>query len=262
MARIGYARVSTRDQHPEVQTERLEAAGCTRIYTDHGASGAKASRPEWDKCLERLEPGDALVCVKLDRIGRSLTNMIEIMNMLRDRKIDLIVLDQPVDTTTPMGRAMYGLLAVFAELEREIIIERTLDGLASTTARGRNGGRKHLLTIGQTMALRTMREARDEDGKRIYSIPDLQAAFPVNGRPVSRQTVYRALGMMDDSPRSEDRQDDSEEHLRWAKDRGAGVTAIEGDAAGRGGRADGPAVSGEHRETAASCDTVTASCSP
>src|SRR5919108_613402 len=74
VARIGYSRVSTLDQHPEVQSERLREAGCTRIFEDHGQSGAKASRPEWDRCLDRLEAGDTLVAVRLDRIGRSTKN--------------------------------------------------------------------------------------------------------------------------------------------------------------------------------------------
>ena len=139
MARIGYARVSTREQHPEAQTDRLRAAGSTRVYTDHGASGAKASRPEWDKVLDRLELGDTLVCVKLDRIGRSVRNLVDVVADLGKRGVDLVVLDQAIDTTTPGGRLVFHVLAGIAEFEREPIIERTKDGLAATTARGATG---------------------------------------------------------------------------------------------------------------------------
>ena len=188
MARIGYARVSTRDQHPEAQRERLEAAGCTRIFTDTGASGAKASRPEWDKCLDRLEAGDTLVATKLDRIGRSVRNLMDVSSLLRGRGVDLVCLDQPIDTTSPQGKLFFTILAAFAEFERDLIRERTKDGLAATTARGRNGGRKRRLTPGQVQAARDLRAA----GRSVKEIGQLLG----NGKPVSRQTVYRALGML------------------------------------------------------------------
>jgi DNA invertase Pin-like site-specific DNA recombinase len=188
MARIGYARVSTREQHPEAQRERLETAGCTRVFVDHGASGVKASRPEWDKCLERLEEGDALVTVRLDRIGRSVANLIDVANRLKERGVDLVCLDQPVDTTSPMGKMFFTILAAFAEFEHDLIVERTKDGLAATTARGRNGGRKHRLTGEQKATARKLRD----DGHSVREIGKLLG----NGKPVSRQTVYRALGML------------------------------------------------------------------
>ena len=189
MARIGYARVSTRDQHPEAQRERLEEAGCTRIYTDHGASGVKASRPEWDKCLDRLEKGDALICVKLDRIGRSVRNLMDVIGLLEQRGVNLQCLDQPIDTTSAMGKMLFTILAAFAEFEHDLIVERTMDGLAaSTKPRDRNGGRRHRLTPEQQETARKLRA----DG---YSIREIGAMLG-NGNPVSRQTVYRALGML------------------------------------------------------------------
>ena len=188
MARIGYARVSTRDQHPEAQEERLRAAGCVHVYVDHGASGAKASRPEWDRCLDRLEGGDALVCTKLDRIGRSVRNLVDVMADLGQRDVDLVVLDQAIDTSTPGGRLVFHVLAAIAEFERELIAERTRDGLAATPARGRNGGRKHRLTADQVAMARRLRA----DGHSVREIGQLLG----NGKPVSRQTIYRALGML------------------------------------------------------------------
>ena len=165
----------------------LEAAGCTRIYTDTGASGAKASRPEWDMCLNRLEAGDTLVCTKLDRIGRSV-RLMDVSSLLQDRGVDLVCLDQPIDTTSPQGKLFFTILAAFAEFERDLIRERTKDGLAATTARGRNGGRKHRLTEEQKVTARKLRA----DGHSIREIGQLLG----NGKPVSRQTVYRALGML------------------------------------------------------------------
>jgi DNA invertase Pin-like site-specific DNA recombinase len=191
MARIGYSRVSTRDQRPEVQSERLREAGCTRIFEDHGASGAKASRPEWDKCLDRLERGDVLYVVKLDRMGRSIRNLIDVVTMLGERGVDIVILDQGIDTTTAAGKFMFHIMASVAEFERDLIIERTRDGLATTTARGRNGGRKHRLTPDQEATARKLRA----DGHSIKEIGQLLG----NGKPVSRQTVYRALGMLSDS---------------------------------------------------------------
>lgn len=137
MARLGYARVSTSDQHPEAQQERLKAAGCEVVYTDKGVSGALASRPQWDRCLAALHAGDTLVAVKLDRFGRSVRNLVAIADDLRERGVDLECLDQAIDTRSPQGKAFYGMLSVFAEFERNLIIERTRDGMESRRAEGK-----------------------------------------------------------------------------------------------------------------------------
>lgn len=191
MAKVGYIRVSTTDQHPEAQRERLLAYGCdpALIFTDKGVSGAKASRPEWDRCLAQLRKGDVLVAVRLDRIGRSLRNVIDVLEELQRREVGLVFLDQSIDTTTAMGEFFFKLLAAFAELERNLIRERTRDGLAATKARGRQGGRKHRLTPEQQATARKLRA----DGHTIRDIGVMLG----NGKPVSRQTVYRALGMLD-----------------------------------------------------------------
>lgn len=136
MTRYGYERVSTNDQHPEAQGDKLRAAGVDLIFTDKGVSGSRARRPRWDKLLAVLVPGDQVVCVRLDRIGRSVANLLEIVRHLDQAGVELIVLDQNIDTSTPTGRLLFVVLAAIAEFERELIIERTLDGQASVRAMG------------------------------------------------------------------------------------------------------------------------------
>lgn len=182
MSRIGYARVSTRDQHTRAQIERLLAAGCERVFTDQGVSGKLASRPEWDKCLAYLRESDVLVCTKLDRVGRSVANLIQVANDLRERGIGLVCLDQNIDTTSAMGKLFYTILAAFAEFEKNLISERTKDGLAATKARGRNGGRKPSLKPYQIQHARQSVDA----GVAVTSV--------AKELKVSRQTLYRALG--------------------------------------------------------------------
>ncbi len=178
--KIGYSRVSTRDQRPEVQRKRLEEAGCTRVFEDHGVSGKLAERPEWGRCLDRLESGDTLVAVRLDRIGRSVKNLIDVVNTLAERGVDLVILDQGIDTTTPVGRFMFHVIASVAQFEADLIRERTLDGLAATKARGRNGGRKPSLKPYQ------VEHARSLIG--VKPVTEIAAELGV-----SRQTIYRAL---------------------------------------------------------------------
>jgi DNA invertase Pin-like site-specific DNA recombinase len=139
MAEIGYARASTDDQHAEIQVERLVAAGCAKVFCDQGVSGSRASRPEWDKCLAYLREGDVLVAVKLDRFGRSTKHLLEVAADLEARGVGLRCLDQPVDTTTPVGKLQFTILAAVAQFESDLIIERTHDGLKAARARGNMG---------------------------------------------------------------------------------------------------------------------------
>ena len=145
MTRIGYCRVSTTDQHPEAQRLRLEAAGCSRIFSET-ISTRSADRPELVACLDYLREGDALVAVRLDRLARSTRELLEIAESLQARGIDLVVLDQAIDTSTPAGKLMFAVLAAIAEFERDLIRERTLDGLARAAAEGRHGGRRPAIT--------------------------------------------------------------------------------------------------------------------
>lgn len=188
MSRVGYARVSTRDQHPEAQESRLLEAGCERVFTDQGVSGKLATRPQWDECLRYLRPGDALVAVKLDRVGRSMKNLAAVMEQLGERKIDLVILDQAIDTTTSGGRFVFHVFAAIAEFERDLIRERTMDGLAAARARGKVGGSQPKLTPAQIARAQAMYDERDESGRRCYTVEEIGNTFKV-----SRPTIYRAL---------------------------------------------------------------------
>jgi DNA invertase Pin-like site-specific DNA recombinase len=139
VATIGYARVSTSDQNPEVQAARLREHGCEKVFADHGVSGRLASRPQWDACRAFLRSGDVLVVTKLDRIGRSVRNLIEVVGDLERRGVDLVVLDQAINISTPAGRMLFHVLAAISEFERDLANERTRDGLAA--AKVRHGGK-------------------------------------------------------------------------------------------------------------------------
>ncbi|MGV9567323.1 recombinase family protein [Streptomyces sp. NPDC003480] len=140
---IGYARVSTADQNPDHQIDALLRAGVTRenIHVDT-ASGAKASRPKLDLVIHLLRESDTLKVTRLDRLSRSVLHLVTLGADLRERGIGLHVIEQGIDTSTMEGRAMFGMLSVLAELQRELIVANTKDGLASARARGRVGGRR------------------------------------------------------------------------------------------------------------------------
>lgn len=200
MARIGYARVSTKGQNDDSQVDELKAAGCERIFADHGVSGKLAKRPQLDACLDYLRPGDTLVITRLSRAMRSLHNLLDIVNGaeigadgrrhggLADRGINLIVLKQGIDTTTPQGRLVFNILASIDEFQRELIVEGTREGLAAARARGRVGGRKPKLTAAQEAEALRLYDAAGSDGKRLYTVADIAAKLRV-----SRPTIYAAI---------------------------------------------------------------------
>jgi len=187
--RIGYARVSTRDQHPEAQHDALAAAGCEpgHIYIDK-ISGKLARRPELDKALIALRGGDQLAITKLDRLGRSLAHLMELAAELQRRGVDLVVLDQGIDTSTAVGRMFFQILGAIAEFEHALMSERTMDGLAAARARGRTGGQKPKLGPRQVKLARQMYDELGDDGKRRYTVQEIAAEFGV-----TRPTIYRAL---------------------------------------------------------------------
>jgi len=137
---VGYARISTAEQNFELQMDALEAAGCEKFFTDT-AGGAKKDRKILQEALEYLREGDTLVVWRLDRLGRSLKQLIELMNEFQERGICFKSLVESIDTTSPMGKFFFHITGAFAELERNLIRERTNAGLKAARSRGRKGGR-------------------------------------------------------------------------------------------------------------------------
>lgn len=188
MAKIGYARVSTRGQNDDSQVDDLTTYGVDKLFIDHGVSGKHASRPELDKALAYLREGDVFVITRMSRAMRSLKDMLGLAEDLRKRSIDLVVLKQNIDTTTPTGRLVFHILASIDEFQRELIVEGTNEGLAAARARGRTGGRKAKLGRRQIELARLMYAETDENGKRRHTVAHIACEFGV-----SRQTIYRAL---------------------------------------------------------------------
>ena len=178
--KIGYCRVSTSDQNPDLQLHALKKAGCKTIYTDK-ISGTLRKRPFLERCLKSLKAGDVLVVWKLDRLGRSLHDLIALLDDLKARAVAFRSLTESIDTTTPTGRAMWQMVGILAELERSLIQERTKAGRAAAQARGVKMGRKPLLSAQQVAHARKLLE----QGERPNTV-----ARSLN---VSRRTLYRAL---------------------------------------------------------------------
>jgi DNA invertase Pin-like site-specific DNA recombinase len=187
---IGYARVSTLEQNLELQLDALSKAGCDRTFEDH-ASGAKMARPGLEEALSHLRKGDVLVIWKLDRLGRTIRGLIELIGELRDRGIGFKSLTEGFDTSTPGGRLIFHIFAALAEMERDLIRERTQAGLAAARARGRNGGRKPKLS-GKKLA-----HARELLANRDISVVEVAATLGVD-----RSTLYRALARRESDTQS------------------------------------------------------------
>lgn len=153
--KIGYARVSTDDQHIELQRDALFAAGCSTIYEDK-ASGKDTIRPELSNCLKALRPGDILVVWRLDRLGRSLGDLVNIVSSLEEQGVGFESLQEKIETTNASGKLVFHLFSALAEFERNLISERTKAGLSAARARGRKGGRKPKLSPSQIRNIRTL----------------------------------------------------------------------------------------------------------
>ena len=178
---IGYARVSTTDQKAELQVDALTAAGCGRVFTDR-ASGSLASRPQLDRMLDHLRPEDVVVVWRLDRLGRSLKNLIAIVDDLKDRGVGFRSLSESIDTTTANGKLFFSIMGALAEFERELISERTMAGLEAARARGRVGGRPSKMTPEKVKVAREMYESKE------FTVEAIAETIGV-----SRKTVYRHL---------------------------------------------------------------------
>jgi len=174
MGLVGYGRVSTDKQDVALQTDALQAAGCVRIFTET-ASGEDRGRPELARCLEYLRPGDVLVVWRLDRLGRSVQDLIEIVRQLEELGVALRSLHESIDTTTPGGTLVFHLFAALAQFERALIVERTRAGLAVAAAQGRHGGRPTVMTPERVQAARQMR-ADGDSYARIASVMGVGAS--------------------------------------------------------------------------------------
>ena len=164
--KIGYARVSTSDQHLRMQKDALQNDGCKQIFTDV-ASGVKTQRPGLDKALAFLREGDVLVVWKLDRLGRSIQHLIDTIKLLHERKIGFKCLQESIDTSTSGGKLIFHIFGALAEFERDLIRERTGAGLKAARARGRLGGRPLLL---DTRQIKRMLELYDEGKSTVAEI--------------------------------------------------------------------------------------------
>jgi DNA invertase Pin-like site-specific DNA recombinase len=178
---IGYARISTEDQNAQLQIDALKAAGCVKVFTDT-ASGSLASRPELDHMIDQLRPGDVVVVWRLDRLGRSLKNLITLVDDLAERGVGFRSLSESIDTTTANGKLFFFVMGALAEFERDLVRERTMAGLTAARARGRIGGRPPSMTPEKVMVARQMYSSREHTVEAI-----------ANTLGVSRKTIYRHL---------------------------------------------------------------------
>src|SRR4051812_7009885 len=178
---VGYARISTGEQTLDLQQDALQAASCTRVFHDV-ISGAKDVRPGLTSALSHLRAGDVLVVWRLDRLGRTLTSLIDLLNQLAQREVGFRSLTEQIDTTTPGGKLIFHVFGALAEFERDLIRERTQAGLRAARARGRRGGRPTVMTPDKQVLARTM-----------YDSGQHTVAAIAKALGVSRASIYRHL---------------------------------------------------------------------
>jgi len=180
--KIGYARVSTDEQNLHLQRDALKKAGCKKIVADKGVSGNSTQRDGLDRALKQLRKGDVLVVWKLDRLGRSLRHLIELIAILRENGVGFQSLSDGINTTTAGGKLVFHIMGALAEFERSLIIERTKTGLAAAKRRGKYPGRPTLLTPQQVRHAKKMLDRGEE------TTGSIAALFGVD-----RTTIWRAL---------------------------------------------------------------------
>ena len=179
---VGYARVSSIGQSLDVQLQKLESAGCTKVFAEKKSGRQYDNRKELQACLNYVREGDVLVISRLDRMARSVLDLAKIADLLQQKGVALRVLDQSIDTTTAEGRLMFSLLGAFAAFEADIRSERQADGIKLALTKGVKFGRKEALTEQQKA---TIRRLKHEQG---FSVGQLQERYQVG-----RATIYRAL---------------------------------------------------------------------
>lgn len=180
--KVGYARVSTPDQNLERQIDDLLAAGCEKVYREIASGKRGALRPEWDRCLEHLRAGDTLVVAELSRLGRNAAGLGAVREELEEQGVALSILNLGLDTSTPAGKLIFTVIGAVSEMERDLLLERTMSGLRAARARGRVGGRKPSLTPNM-----------QRDARRLYNEGRLTVAEIAAKLGVSRQTIYRTV---------------------------------------------------------------------
>jgi len=178
--RIGYARVSSKDQNLDGQLDMLKAAGCQKVYADK-TSGVSESRPEWDRLLEFIRPGDSVVVAELSRMTRSLSHLLTLVDEFKKKEIHLVSLRENIDTTSATGRAFIGMMGVINQMERELKSERAAAGRSAARARGKTGGRPKT----STEKLEKARILYEDGG---YTAADLCKTFEIG-----RRTFFRHL---------------------------------------------------------------------
>ncbi|ADZ69133.1 recombinase family protein [Polymorphum gilvum] len=178
---IGYARVSTAEQNLTLQTDALEAAGCERVFVET-ASGAQRDRPELERALDFMRPGDTLVVWKLDRLARSMRQLIDTVELLHSKGMGFLSMTEAIDTTTAGGMLVFHIFGALAQFERAIIRERTRAGLDAARARGRKGGRRPKLS-----------QSDIRDARALLRDPEVSVAEVAKRLNVSPATLYRHL---------------------------------------------------------------------
>ena len=185
--KIGYARVSTQDQKLELQLDDLKSYGCETVYKEK-MSGKSKTRPQLEKMIDQLRKGDVVVVWKLDRLGRSLKDLIELVSSFREKGVEFVSLKDGIDTGTATGRFTFNIFASLAEFEREIIRERTMAGLEAARSRGKKGGRPAGLS---KEAL-----AKAKSAKILYESGEKTVSEIANSLGISRATCYRYIQLI------------------------------------------------------------------
>jgi DNA invertase Pin-like site-specific DNA recombinase len=183
---VGYARVSTLDQNPQLQIDALKSAKCKPIFVEQ-KSGRTMNRPELTRCLDTLREGDTLTIWKLDRLGRSLPDLLEIVKRLDSGGIQFVSLTEEVNTKTASGKLIFHMFAMLAEFERNLIRERTMAGLATARARGRMGGRKKQTSSQQDKQIRSLW------GSGKFTGPEIAKQFGISPTTFWRRVQAKSL---------------------------------------------------------------------
>lgn len=179
--KFGYARVSKNDQSLEIQIQKLKEAGCEEIFTEK-VSGAKDNRTELNRMIDKLRIEDTVCFVRLDRLGRRMMKLIELINHFKENQVSFISLQNNIDTTTPIGMVLFNMCAAFSEMERELIRERVKAGLEAAHKKGRKGGRPKALTQQKLETLLSLKKSEEFSVTQICKMAG-----------ISRSVYYRAI---------------------------------------------------------------------